>query len=177
MKKIIQFQNPILEQKSKRVEDIPGKKTQKLIHDMLEILNNNPDQSAGLSAVQIGVHKRVIICRRMDLEENHKKEEPIWEIMINPKYISRSKKTSTYWEGCLSINKGNLFGEVTRPVECSVKYQDREGESKTLLAKDYLSHIVQHEIDHLNGILFLSYIKNPDSLLTGKELDEIYSGK
>ncbi len=172
MRKIIQLGDPVLEQKSKLVELPLTKEENLLIDDMLEILNSNPENSAGISAPQVGILKRIAICRRMDLAEDNDKK-PLWEVMINPEILLSSDNESIYWEGCLSIKNGDLFGEVSRPEDVRVKYTNRKGEVRELECSDYFSHIVQHEIDHLNGVLFISYIDDPENLYTGKELDSI----
>ncbi len=178
MKKILQYGSPVLEQKSKNVSDPKDTKISKLIDDMLEVLDSVKEHSAGLSAPQIGVVLRVAICRRVDLEEerdqNDKGEgEPIWEVMINPEIKKQSDTTSLKWEGCLSVNEGDLFGEVERSEKITVEYTNIEGDKVELTADDYFAHVVQHEIDHLNGILFIKYIKDPTELYTSEELEDL----
>src|SRR5258706_10289699 len=134
-KKILQYGNPILEQKSEKVSDIQTPEIKELIEDMLDTLSDHEDHGAGLSAPQIGILKRVVICRRLDLEEKKEKaktkkenkEEIPWEIMINPEVISKSATLTEYWEGCLSINNGDLFGAVARPSQVKVKYSTPDG--------------------------------------------------
>lgn len=167
--KIVQYGNPVLEEKSIEVSDPKSKETKDLVDSMKRVVAAYGDGAAGLSAPQIGVLKRVAICRRMDLED--KKTGQIWEVMINPVIKKQSKEMSTKWEGCLSINYGDLFGEVSRPREVEIEFYNLEGEKKTLTAKDYFAHIVQHEIDHLNGVLFLKYIPDPSELRTAEELE------
>lgn len=168
--KILQIGNPILETKAKQVDDIKQAKIQKLIDDMLDTCIAKSDKAAGLSAPQVGEPLRISICRRFDLSEDSDE----WEVMINPELISESSDTSVVWEGCLSIGVGAkaLYGPVIRPKKVRVRYQDREGQTKELDGENYFSHVIQHEIDHLNGILFLKHIKNPDkNIWTSKELD------
>jgi len=176
MLKIIQYGNPILEQKSKEVKDHKDPKVQTLIAEMLKVLDKEQDHSAGLSAPQVSELLRIAICRRTDLEERDnpeskkKKQKPVWEVMINPELIYKSPETSVNWEGCLSINYGDLFGRVPRARDVEVKFLTPEGETKTLKATGFFSHIIQHEIDHLDGILFLRYVKDPNDLYTGEEI-------
>ena len=174
MKKILQYGSPILETPSKDVEDINDPKIQKIINEMLKILAVEADRSAGLSAPQIGELLNIAVCRRTDLEEsdlNTKASEIDWEVMVNPKITTKSKLKSTHWEGCLSINDGDLFGKVQRPKEIEVEYIDIAGKAKRIGASDFFSHVVQHEVDHLHGILFIKYIKDPSELYTGDELE------
>ena len=179
MKKIIQIGNPILNTKTKDVSDITSKATQQLIDDLVKICIAEIDTTAGLSAPQIGKLFSVCVCRRMDLEkvagEGNVSNEDLWEVMINPKIISKSNKTSTIWEACLSVGIGEnqLWGPVERPDNIKVSYIDINGVNKILLAKEFFAHVIQHEIDHLSGILFLNYVKNPENIWKSKNLDEI----
>lgn len=174
--KIIQYGNPVLEKVSELIEDPRSPETKDLINQMFKALKDHGEGAAGLSAPQIGILKKATICRRMDLETPGKKikdSDIVWEIMINPEIINSSKELSTRWEGCLSINFGNLFGKVTRPKHVEVEYYDLEGNKKTLKASDYFAHIVQHELDHLNGVLFLKYVSDPTELYTSDELEDV----
>ena len=85
--------------------------------------------------------------------------------------ITKSKLKSIHWEGCLSVNDGDLFGKVQRSKEIEVEYIDIMGKVKKIGASDFFSHVVQHEVDHLKGILFLKYIKDPTDLYTSDELE------
>ncbi len=168
--KIIQIGNPILEQKAKRVEDVKSEGVQKLIDDMLDTCRANLERTAGLSAPQVGQSLAISICRRLDIDENADE----WEIMINPKIIAKSEDETIMWEGCLSIGVGDkaLYGPVARPKQITVEYLDRKGNKKQMDANDVFSHVVQHEIDHINGILFLKYVPNPDeNIWLSKDLD------
>lgn len=172
--KIVQYGNPVLEQPSIEVSDPTSEEIKNLVSDMMQALKTHGDGAAGLSAPQIGVLKQVAICRRMDLEEAGKSNRRIqWEVMINPKKTYESKEMSTRWEGCLSINYGDLFGKVTRPREIEVEYFDLDGNKKKLKASEYFAHVVGHELDHLQGKLFLSYITDPEELYTGEELERL----
>ncbi len=168
--KILQIGDPILEKISEEVPNIKEKKIKDLINAMFDTCVELESRSAGLSACQIGKNLRICICRRTDLEIDLKEEEKIdpsilWEVIINPKIISISEKESYFWEGCLSIGveeEDTLFGPVARPDEIRIKYLNREGKSIETIAKDFYAHIIQHEIDHLNGTLFISKVPNPE---------------
>ncbi len=105
----------------------------------------------GLAAIQIGVPKRVVV---MDLSKDSDKKEPMY--FINPEITWKSNVNSTYEEGCLSIP--NQFAKIERPDKCHVKYLDYNGEEKEIKAEGLLSTCIQHEVDHLNGILFIDYL-------------------
>jgi peptide deformylase len=174
MRKILQYGSPILEKASINVEDINAPEIQKIINEMLKIMQVEAERSAGLSAPQIGELLNITVCRRTDLENsdlNTKPSEIEWEVMINPKITRKSTEKSTHWEGCLSVNDGDLFGRVQRPREVDVEYIDIAGKIKKVTARDFFSHVVQHEADHLKGVLFLKYIKDPTELYTSDELE------
>jgi len=146
MIKILQYGNPILEQLSTEVTDVKDKEVLKLIDEMVKLLDREQEHSAGLSAPQVGKLLRIAICRRTDLEEkregkSRKKLKAEWEVMINPKIVEKSKEDHEAWEGCLSINYGDLFGKVSRPKEIKVEYLDRDGNKKEIAAVDFFSHV------------------------------------
>ncbi len=148
IKKILVEPNRLLREVSQPVKKI-NKEIQRLMDDMLETMYSS--NGIGLAAIQIGVPKNLIV---IDLLTKEKKKNPIY--FINPKIIKRSSKMSIYEEGCLSIP--NLFAEVKRPSECDVEYLDYNGKKKIIKASGLLATCIQHEIDHLNGILFIDYL-------------------
>ena len=148
IKKILIEPNRLLREVSKPVKKI-NKEIQRLMDDMLETMYSS--NGIGLAAIQIGVPKNLIV---IDLLTKDKKKNPIY--FINPKIIKKSSRMSNYEEGCLSIP--NLFAEVKRPSECDVEYLDYNGKKKIIKASGLLATCIQHEIDHLNGILFIDYL-------------------
>ena len=116
---------------------------------MLQTMYKAP--GIGLAAVQIGVLKRLIV---IDISKREEEKKPIF--LINPEIKFKSKKTSLYEEGCLSLP--GYFAEIERPSECSIEYVDYYGKKKELKAEGLLSTCIQHEIDHLNGVLFIDYL-------------------
>ncbi len=168
--KIRQIGDPVLEEVAKPVDNIKDPKIQKLIGDMIDTCRADIDRTAGLSAPQVGKSLAISICRRFDISE----ETDEWEVMINPRITAKSTEKTMIWEGCLSIGVGDkaLYGPVTRPKRVEVTYLDREGNEQELTAEDYFSHVIQHEVDHVNGLLFIKYVPNPDkNLWLSKELD------
>ncbi|MDQ7021435.1 MAG: peptide deformylase [Candidatus Dojkabacteria bacterium] len=151
--------------------DIDSKETRSLIKDLLDTCKANFEDAAGLSAVQIGVLKRVFVVKRTDLEDEYRDQ---WEVMINPNIKILDKKESLIWEGCLSINTGEnrLYGPVYRPKKVRIEYYDQKGNKRSLDADGFFSHLIQHELDHLNGILFLSHVENPANIWKEDEFDK-----
>ena len=148
IKNIITEPDPILRKKSEFIEKVDDE-LKKLLDEMLETMYSAP--GIGLAAVQVGILKRVIV---IDISKENEKKNPLF--LINPEIIFRSKETSVYEEGCLSLP--GHFAEIERPAECQISYIDYYGIKKKLNADGLLSTCVQHEIDHLNGILFIDYL-------------------
>ena len=148
LRKILTEPDPILRKKCEPLEKVDAE-TKKLMDDMLETMYAAP--GIGLAAVQVGILKRLVV---IDISKAEEKKKPLF--LINPQIIRQSKKTSVYEEGCLSLP--GQFAEIERPAECTLKYIDYNGKEKELKADGLLATCVQHEIDHLNGILFIDYL-------------------
>ncbi len=162
IKKILTEPDPFLRQKSIPVEKVDDE-VRSLMDDMLETMYAAP--GIGLAAVQIGVPKRVIV---MDLSKGNEKKDPMY--FVNPEIITKSENDASYEEGCLSVP--NQFAEVNRPDNCKVKYLDYEGNEKTLDAKGLLATCIQHEMDHLEGILFIDYLSKLKKSMIIKKLSK-----
>ena len=148
IKKILVEPNKLLRKVSQPVKEI-NKEIQSLMDDMLETMYSA--NGIGLAAIQIGIPKNLIV---IDLLTKEKKKDPMF--FVNPKIIKKSSGMSKYEEGCLSIP--NLFAEVQRPSKCDVEYLDYYGNKKIINATGLLATCIQHEIDHLKGILFIDYL-------------------
>ena len=148
LRKILTEPDPILRKKCEPLEKV-DKEIKKLMDDMLETMYAAP--GIGLAAIQVGILKRLVV---IDISKAEEKKNPIF--LINPQIIHKSKKTSVYEEGCLSLP--GQFAEIERPAECTLKYVDYNGREKELKAEGLLATCVQHEVDHLNGILFIDYL-------------------
>ena len=148
IKNILTEPNKILRQVSLSVKNF-GKEEQILMDDMLDTMYHA--NGIGLAAIQIGVPKRIII---MDLSKNDEKKKPMY--FVNPVIKNKNSNFSTYEEGCLSVP--DQFAEIDRPSECEVEYLDYNGNKKILNASGLLATCIQHEIDHLEGILFIDYL-------------------
>ena len=148
VKKIVVEPDPILRKKSEDLEKVDDE-LRKLMDEMLHIMYKAP--GIGLAAVQIGILKKLIV---IDISRENEKKNPLF--LINPKITFKSKTRSIYEEGCLSLP--GYFAEVERPAECHLDYIDYYGKKKELKADGLLSTCIQHEVDHLNGILFIDYL-------------------
>jgi len=167
IRKILTEPNKILREKSLRVEKV-DKDIQLLMDDMLETLYAAP--GIGLAAIQVGVAKRVIV---MDVSRDRDKDkEPKRNPMyfVNPEIIWKSEEKFTYEEGCLSVP--NQFAEIDRPKLCHVKHLDYNGNPQELKAEGLLATCIQHEIDHLEGILFIDYLSKLKKEMIIKKLSK-----
>ena len=162
IKTIITEPNNILRQKSLPVNKI-GKEEQRLMDDMLDTMYNA--KGIGLAAIQKGVPKRIIV---MDISKNDEKNNPMY--FVNPLIKNKIPETSTYEEGCLSVP--NFFAEVDRPKKCDVEYIDYDCKKKILKAEGLLATCIQHEIDHLEGILFIDYLSKLKKTIIIKKLSK-----
>ena len=147
-KKIVIEPDPILRKKSLPVEKV-DMEVKKLLDDMLETMYAAP--GIGLAAVQVGILKQLIV---IDLSKDGEKKNPLF--FINPKITFKTKNTSVHEEGCLSLP--GYFAEIERPAECELDFIDYHGKKRSLKATGLLATCIQHEIDHLNGVLFIDYL-------------------
>ncbi|MFK0162826.1 peptide deformylase [Rhizobium sp. NPDC090279] len=148
IKPLIILPDPLLRQASKPIERIDIE-TQRLADDMLETMYDAP--GIGLAAIQIGVPRRMLV---IDVSREGEEKQPL--VFINPEIVASSDERSVYEEGCLSIP--DYYAEVERPASVTVKHLDRNGKEQLTEADGLLATCVQHEIDHLNGVLFIDYI-------------------
>ena len=162
IREILTEPNKILRQVSKSVERVT-KNEQVLMNDMLETMYHA--NGIGLAAIQIGIPKRIIV---MDIEKNEDKKNPMY--FVNPIIKNKNKVLSTYEEGCLSVP--NQFAEVDRPATCEVEYLDYYGDKKILKATGLLATCIQHEMDHLEGILFIDYLSKLKRSMIIKKLSK-----
>ena len=165
IKTIITEPNKILRQKSLPVNNV-GKQEQQLMDDMLDTMY--AANGIGLAAIQIGVPKRIIV---MDISKNDEKNSP--KYFVNPVIKKSDSLKSTYEEGCLSVP--NQFAEIDRPRKCEVEYLDYNGEKKLLKAEGLLATCIQHEMDHLEGILFIDYLSKLKKSMIIKKLSKAKS--
>ena len=161
LKIILTEPNKILRQVSKPVLKV-DKKIQYLMDDMLETMYHA--SGIGLAAIQIGVPKRIIV---MDLVREGEKK-PMY--FVNPMIREKNSIKSIYEEGCLSVP--NQFAEIERPSKCEVEYLDYNGEKQLKVAEGLLATCIQHEMDHLEGILFIDYLSKLKKSIIVKKLSK-----
>lgn len=145
---VITAPDPRLKVKSKPVERADDE-IRRLMDDMLETMYEAP--GIGLSAVQVGVHKRVIV---IDLAKEGEEPRPLK--LANPEILWLSGETATFEEGCLSVP--GFYAEVTRPAGIRIRYLDPENEARELAADGLFATVIHHEMDHLDGILFIDHL-------------------
>ena len=167
VKVILTEPNKILRQISKPVESVSDDE-RRLMDDMLDTMYAAP--GIGLAAIQIGVPKRIIV---MDISRDEDKKEP--QYFVNPVIKNKNNETSKYEEGCLSVP--DQFAEIERPNECEVEYLDYNGKKQLLKAGGLLATCIQHEMDHLEGVLFIDYLSKLKKSMIIKKLSKIKSNR
>lgn len=165
IREVVKLPEPILRKKSNKVTQFDDT-FQQLVEDMIETMRNEP--GVGLAAPQVNVSLRLIVVEypEDDADEN---AHPKLFIVANPEFTQMSDEIISGMEGCLSVP--NIVGEVERAAGVTVKGLNRYGKKQTIQAKGWLARIFQHEVDHLNGILFVDKAKQlfqPEEVNTGK---------
>jgi peptide deformylase len=148
LRPILTIPDPILRKRAKPVERV-DEGLRRLASDMLETMYDAP--GIGLAAPQIGVSRRLIV---MDPAKDEAPKTPL--VMVNPEILARSEEMRMHEEGCLSIP--DFTAEIERPARARVAYIDQAGKSQEVELEGIWSTLVQHEIDHLNGVLFIDYL-------------------
>ena len=162
VKKILTEPNKLLRQVSKSVQKV-GDDERVLMDHMLDTMYDAP--GIGLAAIQIGVPKRIIV---MDISRDENKKEPRY--FVNPVIKNKDKEKAKYEEGCLSVP--DQFAEIERPNTCEVEYLDYNGKKQILKADGLLATCIQHEIDHLEGVLFIDYLSKLKKSMIIKKLSK-----
>lgn len=143
---VLRFPDPRLKTIASPVTEVTDA-TLTIIDDMLATMYD--EKGVGLAATQVNIHQRIVV---MDVSENG--DQPI--VLINPEIIATSEETVINEEGCLSVP--GVYAKVNRHTSCTVKALDRSGKEFTLDGEELLSICIQHELDHLNGVLFVDYL-------------------
>lgn len=145
---IVLLPDPVLRQESASVEHVDDD-TRKFADSMLETMYDAP--GIGLAAIQVGTPRRMLV---IDIAKEDEEKDP--HVFINPEIVTSSDERSTYEEGCLSIP--DYYADVERPASVTVRYLDREGAQQEMVANGLMATCLQHEMDHLNGVLFIDHI-------------------
>lgn len=173
---IIRLGNPVLRNKSKKVSlgEIKTKKFQEFLDKLSQTCNTH--DGVGIAAPQVGVLKRVIVVVVDPKNPRYENKKPFpLSIIVNPEVVGHSSVLQDDWEGDLSAN---IRGLVPRPISCLIKGLDREGkEVKYDLSDDFHARVFQHEIDHLDGILFLDKVKRKKSFSEYETWKKFWKGK
>lgn len=169
---VTQFGNPLLRKQAKEVKlsEITSLKLKRIISDIRHTLTNQ-ELGVALAAPQTGysIQLVVIAIRPMPHRPNVKKFDLV---LINPKIIKLSDKQTSLWEGCISSGsdgKANLFTKVPRSNQVKVEYYDESGTKQTKNFTGLKAQVVQHEVDHLNGVLFVDRVKDTKTFMTYSE--------
>jgi len=162
IKTILTEPNRLLRQISKRVEKV-GEEERRLMNDMLDTMY--AANGIGLAAIQIGIPKRIII---IDTSKDGNNKKPMY--FVNPVIQKKTTNKSIYEEGCLSVP--DQYAEIERPSKCEIEYLDYDGKKKVLNAEGLLATCIQHEIDHLEGILFIDYLSKLKKSMIVKKLSK-----
>lgn len=148
IREILTAPDPRLRQASAPVEVVDDS-VRALMDDMLETMYEA--DGIGLAAIQVNVARRIIV---MDLATEEEEPKPLY--FVNPEILDPSEETSLYQEGCLSVPE--FYEEVERPSRCRVRFLDYHGREQTIEAEGLFATCIQHEMDHLNGVLFIDHI-------------------
>lgn len=166
--KILQYPDPVLSRKSIDVKRIDND-ILNLLNDLESLAKKNSKQGVvliGLSAPQVGLNVRAFVF--LDLKTDS------FVKVVNPRIVYQTKEITAEWEGCASVGLGesSLFGPVKRSKSVQIEYTDILGKQKIITANNFQSHILLHEVDHLDGIMFLDRVEDPAMIMTAKELDD-----
>ncbi len=162
IKTILTEPNKKLRQVSLPVKKV-GKEEQNIMNDMLETMYDA--KGIGLAAIQIDIPKKIIV---LDISKNENEKKPMF--FVNPLIINKDSNLTTYEEGCLSVP--DQFAEIDRPSKCEVEYLDYDGNKKLLKANGLLATCIQHEMDHLEGVLFIDYLSKLKKSMILKKLSK-----
>ncbi|MBW4578448.1 MAG: peptide deformylase [Tildeniella nuda ZEHNDER 1965/U140] len=169
---VIELGNPILRHKAQLVEDVQSNRIQTLVENLLVTVKEA--NGVGIAAPQVAQSDRLfIVASRPNLRYP---AAPMMEptAMINPRILAHSDETVKGWEGCLSIP--GIRGEVPRDRAIEVEYTGRDGKLHKQELTDFVARIFQHELDHLDGIVFLDRIESTQDLITEREYQRLFPG-
>lgn len=161
--RIYQIGDPCIRARSKRIFSPVRQTTLRLIKQMIRIMQR--ENLVGIAAPQVGVNRRVFITQPRQTKFRAQQSEGKVVVYINPRIASQSKTKQVAYEGCGSVAHAVIFGKVSRSKTVIIEAQDQYGQPFTMRASGFLARIIQHEYDHLEGIIFLDRIHDTRSLL------------
>ncbi|OHA66576.1 MAG: peptide deformylase [Candidatus Wildermuthbacteria bacterium RIFCSPHIGHO2_02_FULL_47_12] len=167
-RKATQIGNPIIRSSSRKVKDISSRKIKRIIQNLIDSMRFH--ELVGMAAPQIDLNIRIFVTeiRATKTRRKQKNADPL-RVYINPSIVSYSKKHTLGYEGCGSVASGQLFGPVRRPEKVVVRAKDEKGRVFILEAKDLLARVIQHELDHLDGLVFIDKVADTKKLLDRSE--------
>ena len=160
--KLFEYPHPVLKQKTEKVEKVDGE-IRKLLDDMLETMYASG--GCGLAAPQVGISKKIVV---IDIAHEDEEANPLY--FVNPEITWRSEEKQCSEEGCLSIP--GQRADVERNYSVKVKYLDYNGVEQEMLAEDFLAKAIQHELDHLDGVLYIDHLSRLKRQMLLKKLDK-----
>ena len=165
--KIYEYPHPVLKKKAEPVAEV-NDELRRVLDDMLETMYDAP--GVGLAAPQVGLSQRMVV-----IDAAREDEEPAPMYLVNPEIIWRSEETEICEEGCLSVPEQNA--EVERPASVRVRFTDFHGQQQDIVAEGFLAVVVQHELDHLDGILYIDRISKLKKSMLVKKLEKLRKEK
>lgn len=164
VKETLQIGNKMIRKKSSFVKDVSAREVQEIIKDLIDSMRQN--NLVGMAAPQIGKNYRIFVCeiRSTTYRKNININDTL-RVFINPKITWRSQKLVDGYEGCGSVVSAQLFGKVKRSSSVICAALDKKGAPFTIKASGLLARVIQHEIDHLNGVVFIDRVSNTRTLL------------
>jgi peptide deformylase len=168
VKKISEIGSDVIRTRAKELSDVSASKLQKMIDDLTETMRGA--DLVGIAAPQIGVGSRVFLSeiRKTKVRKDISEIDSL-RVFINPVLVKTSKKQVEGYEGCGSVARGGLYGIVTRPESVVVRAHNEHGDEFELETGGLLARVIQHEIDHLNGICFIDKVTDTKTLLGREE--------
>jgi peptide deformylase len=166
IKKTVQVGNPIIHATSVEVTDFNSEETGRIVSDLIDTMR--AEDLVGMAAPQIGENVRVFVTEIRETKYRKDGTDKL-RVFINPKVVRVSDKKSAGYEGCGSVASAQFFGPVERPEEITVEAINQNGESFTHTADGLLARVIQHEIDHLDGILFHEKISDMKKVMSREE--------
>ena len=171
IKSVTQVGNPIIRNKSKNVKVVNSPEIKKIIKDLTDSMRHS--NLVGMAAPQIGHNLRIFVTEIRTTTLRKTKELDKLRVFINPKIIKISKERALGYEGCGSVALSGIFGKVSRPTQVTIIATDENNHKFEYTAKGLLARVIQHELDHLDGIIFLDKVDDKKSLMSKEEYIKI----